>query len=219
MPRRPTSAAERIAESRPRHQANHWPQRCAAQAAARITGQTNRFGRPETATALVRPAVVALAAGAAAATGTRAARDIPVATAARNHPRASSSWPRGGLVSDRTCQQSWLPIAAAYRSKVEIRTSVAPASSRATADCEVPIRAAISVWDNPDAWRRAVRSASRRVRSADILRSAISRKPGSTGSGSPGCSAISKPPTGSDNLSGLEEPSTPRAIPHMISQK
>ena len=88
--------------------------------------------------------------------------------------------PSGGASCNR--QLIWLPIAAAYRSRVEARTSASPASSRATADCEVPIRAATWVWDSPAACRCAVSSVTRRRRSPAIRRSAISRNPGSRGS-------------------------------------
>src|SRR5213593_2461025 len=58
---------------------------------------------------------------------------------------------------------------------VERRTSASPASSRATADCDVPMRAATSVWDRPSRCRARTRSLIIRTR-----RSAISAKPGNT---------------------------------------
>src|SRR5258708_3916645 len=63
------------------------------------------------------------------------------------------------------------------------------------------MRAATSVCDSPAACRSAVRSVTRRRRSWAMRRSAISRKPGSSGSRSPGSgSSASRPATGSSTL-------------------
>src|SRR5262249_60582936 len=78
------------------------------------------------------------------------------------------------------------------RSSVDTRISASPDSSLATADCDVPIRAATSVWDSPADRRCEVRSATSRRRSADIRRNAISRNPGSNGN--PGTSPGPDPP-------------------------
>src|SRR5664280_1196138 len=73
-------------------------------------------------------------------------------------------------------QSSFHPMAAAYRSTVDSSTSVEPVSMRATADCDVPMRAATWVWDSPrDRLRSTSSSLSARRRSD------ISRKPGNTG--------------------------------------
>jgi len=68
-----------------------------------------------------------------------------------------------------------------------------PDSSLATADWEVPIRAATSVCDRPAAWRCSASSRTSLPRSSAIRaacssaerRSAISRKPGMTGTDAP----------------------------------
>lgn len=78
-------------------------------------------------------------------------------------------WAQSGSAKRRS--RRWFR-ALAYRSSVEILTSSAPASRRATADCDVPIRAATTVWESPSATRVAL---SCEVRP---LRAAISEKPG-----------------------------------------
>src|SRR5579862_7155577 len=60
---------------------------------------------------------------------------------------------------------------------VERRASAPPDSRRATADCEVPIRAATSVWVRPDETRWSTKYYKKTRR-----RAPISLKPGSTGS-------------------------------------
>ena len=83
-----------------------------------------------------------------------------------------------------------------------------PDSSLATADWEVPIRAATSVWDRPAAWRCSASSRTSLPRSPAIRaacatcasaerRSAISRKPGMTGSDAP--PSFTNPPADSDS--------------------
>lgn len=103
--------------------------------------------------------------------GHRALRD---AAAPRPGGSASCGLPRSGSAKDHstTC-----PTAAAYRSIVDRRTSELPASTLATADWEVPMRAATWVWVSPSEIRRASRSSDSARR-----RAAISLKPGSTGS-------------------------------------
>ena len=86
-------------------------------------------------------------------------------SARRQRPRSSSR------------QLTAWPTAAAYRSSVDMRTSRLPDSRRATADCDVPIRAATSVWVRPRSTRRAVSSLASARR-----RSAISLNPGRSGS-------------------------------------
>ena len=54
------------------------------------------------------------------------------------------------------------------RSSVEARTSAVPDSSLATADWEVPMRAATSVWDRPAAWPWPASSRTSLTRSSAI---------------------------------------------------
>jgi len=56
------------------------------------------------------------------------------------------------------------PSAAANRSRVESLVSLSAATSRAIADCDVPMRAATTVWESPSCSRRAAssRGSSRR---------------------------------------------------------
>jgi hypothetical protein len=95
-----------------------------------------------------------------------------------------------------------------------------PDSSRATADWEVPIRAATSVWDRPAACRCSASSRTRRPRPSAIWavwavcssarrRSAISRKPGMTGS-DPASSPAGASPA---DTSGPGAPGTRTALP------
>ncbi len=96
---------------------------------------------------------------------------VRTSSPASSRPTPSSSPPSPSRQS--SCQST----AAAYRCSVDNRISPVPVSSLATADCDVPIRAATSVCERPSDRRRATSSSPRARRRADI-----SRKPGNTDS-------------------------------------